>query len=105
MTKSMFCLDLTGLSLCLILNAVKKDKIRVNMAKNEAALDPEIERLSEKYSKDPNSLVFAYLADAYRRSNLIDEAIDIVKRGLQIHPHYSSAHIVLGCCFRDKRMY
>ena len=75
------------------------------MAEKETSLDPEIERLSEKLAKDPNSLVFAYLADAYRRSNLVDEAIDIVKRGLLLHPQYSSAHIVLGCCYRDKRMY
>jgi tetratricopeptide (TPR) repeat protein len=75
------------------------------MGASEQPLDPEIERLSEKLAKDPKSLVFAQLADAYRRSNLVDEAIQIVKKGLEIHPDYSSAHIVLGCCYRDKRMY
>ena len=68
-------------------------------------LDPEIERLTEKLSKDPNSIVFAPLADSYRRSGLIEEAIDIVKKGLDKHPGYASAYIVLGRCYQDQKMY
>lgn len=68
-------------------------------------LDPEIERLTEKLAKDPNSMVFAPLADSYRRSGLIEEAIDIVKKGLDKHPRYASAYIVLGRCYQDQKMY
>lgn len=68
-------------------------------------LDPEIERLTDKLSKDPNSMVFAPLADSYRRSGLIEEAIDIVKKGLEKHPDYASAYIVLGRCYQDQKMY
>jgi len=68
-------------------------------------LDPEIEKLTEKLAKEPNSLVFAPLADSYRRSGLIEEAIDIVKKGLDKHPDYASAYIVLGRCYQDQKMY
>lgn len=75
------------------------------MADEEAILDPEIERLSEKLGKDPDSLVFAPLADAYRRSGLIEEAIDVLRKGMEKHPNYASAFIVLGRCYQDQKMY
>ncbi len=75
------------------------------MAYDETGLDPEIERLSDKWAKDPTSLVFAPLADAYRRSNLVDEAIQVLEKGLKNHPNYTSARIVLGRCYQDKRMF
>jgi len=67
-------------------------------------LDPEIERLTELYEKDPTSRIFAPLADAYRKSKLYDEAIDIVRKGLEIHPDYVSAHLVLARCYYEKDM-
>jgi len=70
----------------------------------ERYLDPEIERLTEMYQDDPTSRVFAPLADAYRKSKLYDEAIDILKKGLEIHPDYVSAHLVLARCYYDKDM-
>lgn len=67
-------------------------------------LDPEIERLTELYEKDPTARIFAPLADAYRKSKLWDEAIDILKKGLEIHPDYVSAHLVLARCYYEKDM-
>jgi tetratricopeptide (TPR) repeat protein len=75
------------------------------MAGDDSLMDPEIERLTEKLSKDPNSLVFAPLADAYRKIDLIEEAIDILKKGLEKHPNYASAYIVLGRCYQDQKMF
>jgi len=75
------------------------------MADEESILDPEIERLSERLGKDPDSLVFAPLADAYRRSGLIEEAIDVLRKGMEKHPNYASAFIVLGRCYQDQKMY
>ncbi len=77
----------------------------VKVGDNEAGLDPEIERLSEKWARDSTSLVFAPLADAYRRSSLVDEAIQVLEKGLKNHPNYTSARIVLGRCYQDKRMF
>ncbi|TES92898.1 MAG: tetratricopeptide repeat protein [Candidatus Cloacimonadota bacterium] len=75
------------------------------MAENNEGLPPEIEKLSERLAKDPKSLVFSSLANAYRKNNMVDEAIDILQKGLEIHPNYASARIVLGRCYTDKRMY
>ena len=75
------------------------------MAANSEGLPPEIEKLSERLAKDPKSLVFSPLANAYRKNNMIDEAIEILQKGLEIHSSYASARIVLGRCYLDKRMY
>lgn len=56
----------------------------------------EIERHAAKLEKDPQSRVFAQLADAYRKEGLLDEAIQICRDGLVAHPTYVSARVVLG---------
>lgn len=65
----------------------------------------EIAKLSERYNKDPKSRIFVQLADAYRKSNMIDEALEILQKGLQHHPSYALAHLILGKCHYDKRLY
>ncbi len=65
----------------------------------------EIARLAEKYGKDPKSRIFVQLADAYRKNNMVDEALEVLKQGLQYHPKYPLAHLILGKCYFDKRMY
>ncbi len=63
----------------------------------------EIDKLKARYEENPEGRYFAPLADAYRKSGRIDEAIELVKSGLTRHPDYLSAHIVLGRCFLDKK--
>ena len=75
------------------------------MAQDNIKLSPEIEQLSEKLQADPKSRVFAQLADAYRKANLLDEAIDTAKKGLEVHPKYAIAHLVLGRCYLAKGMF
>ena len=65
----------------------------------------EIARLSERYNKDPKSRIFVQLADAYRKNNMIDEALDILNKGLSHNPNYPLAYLILGKCHFDKRMY
>jgi len=65
----------------------------------------EIAKLSERFSKDPKSRIFVQLADAYRKSNMVDEALEVLKQGLQYHPQYPLAHLIQGRCFFDKRLY
>lgn len=65
-------------------------------------LQPDIEALYEKYVQDPDSRIFAPLADAYRKSGLLDEAIDICEKGLKKYPNYSSAYVILAKCFYDQ---
>jgi len=63
----------------------------------------EIEKLEARYAENPDGRYFAPLADAYRKAGRVDDAIQLVTRGLGIHPDYLSAHIVLGRCHLDKK--
>ncbi len=65
----------------------------------------EISKLSEKYNKEPQSRLFVQLADAYRKNNMIEEALDVLNKGLNYHPQYPLAYLVLGKCHFDKRAY
>lgn len=65
----------------------------------------EIAKLSERYNKEPKSRIFVQLADAYRKNNMIDEALEVLHKGLEYHPRYALAHLILGKCYLDKRMY
>ena len=65
----------------------------------------EIAKLNEKYNKDPRSRIFVQLADCYRKNSMIDEALDVLNKGLQYHPQYPLAYLVLGKCHFDKRSY
>src|SRR4030042_6267120 len=65
----------------------------------------EIARLSEKYSKDPKSRMFVQLADAYRKNGMMDEALDILNKGLQYHPDYALGYLILGKCYFYQRKY
>ncbi len=64
-----------------------------------------IERYQVLYEKDPDSKVFAPLAEAYRRMGLIDEALDLAERGVRKHPHFASGRVALGKCFAQKGEY
>lgn len=75
------------------------------MADDKIKLLPEIEQLTEKLLADPKSRIFAQLADAYRKCAMYDEAIDTAKKGLEIHPNYAVAHLILGRCYMAKKMY
>ncbi|MCC6277237.1 MAG: tetratricopeptide repeat protein [Oligoflexia bacterium] len=64
-----------------------------------------IERYQILYEKDPNSKVFAPLAEAYRRMGLLEEAIDLAERGVKRHPNFASGRVALGKCYFQKREY
>ncbi|MBI4542118.1 MAG: tetratricopeptide repeat protein, partial [Gemmatimonadetes bacterium] len=63
----------------------------------------EIEKLESRYAENPEGRYFAPLADAYRKAGRVDDALQLVRRGLEKHPDYLSAHIVLGRCQLDKK--
>ncbi len=64
-------------------------------------LGPEIERYTQLLARDPNSLAFVPLADAYRKSGLFEEAFAVLKRGVSRRPSYLPSKIVLGKCYLD----
>ncbi len=61
----------------------------------------EIEKLERRYQENPQGLTFAPLAEAYRKSGDSQRAIDVLTPGLELHPDYIPASIVLGRCQLD----
>jgi predicted regulator of Ras-like GTPase activity (Roadblock/LC7/MglB family)/predicted Zn-dependent protease len=64
----------------------------------------EVDELKKRLAQNPDSLIFVPLADAYRKAGLLQEAIDVCKKGLEKHPTYMSARVVLGRIYGDKEM-
>ena len=55
-----------------------------------------IEDLRRRVQKDPTSIAFAQLAEECRRAGRHQEAVDVCRAGLQLHPGYLSARVTLG---------
>ena len=64
----------------------------------------DIDRLKEKISKDPHSKLFVPLAEEYKKAGMLDEAIEVLVKGLEIQPGYLSARVSLGKIFIDRGM-
>ena len=61
----------------------------------------EIEKLERRFQENPQGLTFAPLAEAYRKSGDPQRAIGVLTPGLELHPDYIPASIVLGRCHLD----
>ena len=55
-----------------------------------------IEDLRRRADRDPASIVFAALAEEYRRAERFEEAIATCREGLEHHPAFLSARVTLG---------
>src|SRR5687768_2105854 len=60
------------------------------------AENPRIEELRRRVLADPASIVFAALAEEFRRVGRYDDAVETCRTGLQRHPAYLSARVTLG---------
>lgn len=56
---------------------------------------------SEEVARDPNTLSFLPLAQAYRLQGRRDAALRLCLRGLERHPTFVEAHYLLGLLYRD----
>jgi predicted Zn-dependent protease len=59
----------------------------------------------KKYQDDPTSRIFAPLAEAYRKAGLVDEAIQIAREGLRVHPNFVGGRVALARALFDKTKY
>jgi tetratricopeptide (TPR) repeat protein len=69
------------------------------------AFAPHIYSYLRKYQEDPSSRVFAPLAEAYRKAGLIDEAIEIAREGLRVHPTFTGGRVALARALFDKKLF
>lgn len=61
----------------------------------------EIAKLEALYREHPEGRVFTHLAEAYRKGGELERAKDVLTEGIERHPDYSSAHVVLGRVLLD----
>ncbi len=59
-------------------------------------------KLKERLMARPDSLAFSRLADLYRKSGNITQAIDLCVRGVEKHPDYVTGRIILGRCYLEQ---
>jgi predicted Zn-dependent protease len=67
--------------------------------------NPVLYNYLKRYQDDPTSRVFAPLAEAYRKAGLVDEAIDIAREGLRLHPHFMGGRVALARALFEKKEY
>jgi len=61
-----------------------------------------IRRYEERLAKDPTSLAFAPLADAYRKTGRTRDAIRLCREGLERFPQYVTARLILAKALLDE---
>ncbi len=64
----------------------------------------DVEYFSKKLEEDPTSRLFMPLAFAYLRLGRFDEVIEVCSKGLDNHPDYHAAKVVLANAFLEKGM-
>src|SRR5512141_425667 len=69
------------------------------------AASAEIGKYLEILAKDPNSRVFAPLAEAYRKAGFLDDAVETALEGLKVHPNYLGGRVALGRAYFEKKQY
>ena len=62
---------------------------------------PRIKDLRRRADSDPASIIFAALAEEYRRAGRFEEAIVTCRAGLEHHPAFLSARVTLGRALID----
>lgn len=65
------------------------------------AISGDIEKLERRWTENPTGLMFAPLAEAYRKAGDPARALEILEQGLGQHPEYIPALIVKGRCGLD----
>lgn len=62
----------------------------------QSMLLSKIAAYTEILVKDPRSTIFVSLAETYRKLGLLEDSRRIIEKGLEQHPDFSPAHIVLA---------
>lgn len=73
---------------------------RPGLEKNRELVD-----LLKEFQKNPSSLVFLPLAEAYRKEGLLEQSLEIVEEGLVYHPELPSALLIKARVYMQERKY
>jgi len=67
--------------------------------------ETDAEFLENFYEKNPESVIFARLADTYLKMDKLDAATELCEDGIKKHPYYVTGHFILGKCYLAKKKY
>ncbi|MGE5275430.1 MAG: tetratricopeptide repeat protein [Acidobacteriota bacterium] len=67
----------------------------------DAGAQARIEDLKRRIELDPGSRLFLALAEEYRKSGRLADALSTLQRGLLAHPNYLSAQVALGKAYLE----
>jgi predicted regulator of Ras-like GTPase activity (Roadblock/LC7/MglB family) len=70
-----------------------------------AHVEDRVSKCEDILSRNPESLVFAALADAYRRKGDLVKAFHVCSQGLKLHPDYGPGHVVMARINMERGMY
>ncbi len=68
-------------------------------------LEDRIEKCRKILEENPRSQIFAALGEAYRKKGDLERAYLITKQGLEYHPDYGPAHVVMAKIYLERRLY
>jgi len=71
----------------------------------QKSIKEEIKFLEGKLEKNPDSILFARLADAYLQVDRIDDAIELCENSIKKHPFYVTGHHVLAKIYLKKKLF
>lgn len=60
-----------------------------------------IQNLRERVEGDPSSILFAKLGDMLRQNKEYEDAVNVLKKGLDYHKNYATAHFILAKCYEE----
>jgi predicted regulator of Ras-like GTPase activity (Roadblock/LC7/MglB family) len=72
---------------------------------SSSEIDVRIAKCKKILDSDPNSQIFAALAEAMRRRGDLEKAFRVCQNGLKVHPSYGSAHVVMAKINLDRQLY
>ena len=62
-------------------------------------MNTEIDTLLAKLDAHPESLVFARVANAFLKTDKVNQAIQVCEQGLSHHNDYANGHMVMATCY------
>ena len=65
-------------------------------------ISPEYDKYKKILQRDPRSKVFAFLADIYRKYTMMEDALDILEKGIRYNPDYIPGYLILARCYYDQ---
>src|SRR3989337_505071 len=68
-------------------------------------IEERIEKCRKILEENPRSQILAALGEAYRKKGDLERAYLVTKQGLEYHPDYGPAHVVMAKIYIEKRLY